>query len=53
MGFLLIGFSLYLSFHTIKYARLVWKDENNKFAGAVIVLMAMCFPVLSIMFYLK
>ncbi|WP_164525555.1 hypothetical protein [Siminovitchia acidinfaciens] len=53
MYFLLIGFSLYLSYYTIRYARLVWKDEKNKFAGAVIALMAASFPVLSVMFYLK
>ncbi|MBS4224040.1 hypothetical protein [Lederbergia citrea] len=51
MKILLILFSLYLMYYTFGYARSVWKVEKKKFAGAVIALMAACFPVLSVILY--
>ena len=43
----LMGISLYLTFYTFSYARFLWKD-GNKLAGLIVMVMAGCYPSLSI-----
>ncbi|MBS4210263.1 hypothetical protein [Bacillus sp. FJAT-50079] len=50
MKYLIIALALYLMYYTFTYALSLWKS-GNKFASAVIILMAACFPVLAMLLF--
>lgn len=37
---------IYISYNTLKYAKTIWKDEKNKFAGTIVGILGAAVPVL-------
>lgn len=40
--------ALYLMYYTLAYARLVWKEDNKKWAGVILMFLAASFPALMV-----
>ncbi|MCY9659899.1 hypothetical protein P5G65_16390 [Paenibacillus chondroitinus] len=52
ISFITVAICLYLTYYTFIYAKLTWQN-GNKTAGAFILLLAACFPPLTVWEVLK
>ena len=45
MKWLLLMFTLYITYYTLMFAKKVWSKEKNRFAASIIGVLALSIPV--------